>query len=310
MQKNKALLQTLKKIPIFTGLSPSQIQSVFGLCHAQTCTAGEVICARGTDSDKMYILIAGELEVKGEDDIRLTTLQPITTVGEMGMFNRHRRSASVEALEQSRVLVIERGPFESILRMDQAMRLRIYQNIVEILSNKIVNDNVRARDYMLEQLRSVKDRRELRKKLTMAVELLADRAGLGVEEAQTLVDEGVVEDKLQVLVVDDEEDLRRLIKSSLTAYEVREAGDGDEALLSIREHEPDLVITDIKMPGMDGFTLADHLKKEFPDLPVLALSGFVEANAIDGHNSVGFIEKPMQLENFQQMIDTTLGIED
>jgi len=310
MQKNKALLQTLKKIPIFTGLSPSQIQSVFGLCHAQTCTAGEVICARGTDSDKMYILIAGELEVKGEDDIRLTTLQPITTVGEMGMFNRHRRSASVEALEQSRVLVIERGPFESILRMDQAMRLRIYQNIVEILSNKIVNDNVRARDYMLEQLRSVKDRRELRKKLTMAVELLADRAGLGVEEAQTLVDEGVVEDKLQVLVVDDEEDLRRLIKSSLTAYEVREAGDGDEALLSIREHEPDLVITYIKMPGMDGFTLADHLKKEFPDLPVLALSGFVEANAIDGHNSVGFIEKPMQLENFQQMIDTTLGIED
>ena len=258
----------------------------------------------------MYILIAGELEVKGEDDIRLTTLQPITTVGEMGMFNRHRRSASVEALEESRVLVIERGPFESILRMDQAMRLRIYQNIVEILSNKIVNDNVRARDYMLEQLRSVKDRRELRKKLTMAVELLADRTGLGVEEAQTLVDEGVVEGKLQVLVVDDEEDLRRLIKSSLTAYEVREAGDGDKALLSIREHEPDLVITDIKMPGMDGFTLADHLKKEFPDLPVPALSGFVEANAIDGHNSVGFIEKPMQLENFQQMIDTTLGIED
>ena len=43
---------------------------------------------------------------------------------------------------------------------------------------------------------------------------------------------------------------------------------------------------------------------------MLALSGFVEANAIDGHNSVGFIEKPMQLENFQQMIDTTLGIED
>ena len=107
----------------------------------------------------------------------------------------------------------------------------------------------------------MKDRRELRKKMTMAVELLADRAGLGVEEAQTLVDEGVVEVKLQVLVVDDEEDLRRLIKSSLTAYEVREAGDGDEALLSIREHEPDLVITDIKMPGMDGFTLADHLKK-------------------------------------------------
>ena len=55
----------------------------------------------------------------------LATLQPITAVGEMGIFTRQRRSASVEALKQSKVLVIEGGPFELMLRTDQPMRVNI-----------------------------------------------------------------------------------------------------------------------------------------------------------------------------------------
>jgi len=78
-----------------------------------------------TDSDEMYILIAWELGVKGEDSVLLATLQPITAVGEMGIFNRQRSSASVEALKQSKVLVIEGGPFELMLRTDQPMRVNI-----------------------------------------------------------------------------------------------------------------------------------------------------------------------------------------
>ena len=310
MEKSKALLQTLKKIPIFKGLSPSQVQKILGLCQSRSCAAGELVCARGTDSDEMYILIAGKLGVKGEDGVRLATLQPITTVGEMGMFNRHRRSASVEAIKQSNVLVIERGPFESMLRVDQAMRVNIYQNIVEVLSSKIVNDNVRARDYMLDRVRSQKEQRGLHKKLAAAVALLAEKGQMEVEEAQALVDGRVVDEKLRILIVDDEPAMRQLVKNSLTTYEVNEAGDGEEALVAIRADKPDLVIADIQMPRMDGFALADQLKEEFPDLPVLALSGYVEAEEIEGHNFVGFIEKPMRVEDFQQMIEGTLNKED
>ena len=133
MGKNRALLQTLKKIPIFKDLSPTQVQKVLRLCQPRTCAIGEEVCARGTNRDEMYILIAGELGVKGEEDILLATLMPITTVGEMGMFSRHLRSEqlhrhiqpSVEALKESKVLVIERSPFEFMLRADQAMRVRI-----------------------------------------------------------------------------------------------------------------------------------------------------------------------------------------
>ncbi len=310
MEKSKTLLKTLMKIPIFKGLAPSQIQKIFGLCQSRPCAPGEVVCAQGTNSDEMYILIAGELGVKAEDNVRLAVLQPVTTVGEMGMFNHQQRSASVEAIKQSKLLVIKRGPFELMLHADQRMHMNIYKNIVEILSSKITNDNMRAHGSILDQVRSQKEQREAKKKLAVAVALLAEKAGIEVEEAQALVDGRVVDEKLRILIVDDEQAVRQLVQRSLIAYEVSEAGDGEEALAAIRADEPDLVIADIQMPGMDGFALADRLKEEFPNLPVLALSGNVVAEEIEGHNFVGLIEKPMQINDFQQRIDGTLGKED
>ena len=307
MEKSKTLLQSLRKIPIFNGLAPSQIQKILNSCQSRVCDVGEIVCARGTESDEMYILIAGELGVKGEDDIRLATLQPITIVGEMGMFNRQRRSASVEALKPSKVLMIERGPFETMLRLDQTMRMSIYQNIVSILSTKIINDNNRARTYMLDHMRSEKEQRVLSKKLDAAVALLEEVSGKGAEEIQTLINARVEDEKLRILIVDDEPAMRELVKAALTAYEVAEAGNGEEALIEIRKARPDLVVADIQMPQMDGFALARHMKEEFPQLPVLALSGHVDADDIEGHNFVGFLEKPMRIDDFQPMIEGTLS---
>ena len=55
------------------------------------------------------------------------------------------------------------------------------------------------------------------------------------------------------------------------------------------------------------FALVGQLKEEFPDLPVLALSGYAGTEEIEAHNFVGLIEKPMQINDCQQMIDDTLG---
>ena len=61
------------------------------------------------------------------------------------------------------------------------------------------------------------------------------------------------------------------------------------------------------MPQMDGFALARRLKEKFSHLPVLALSGHVDADEIEGHNFVGFLEKPMRIGDFQAMIESTLS---
>jgi two-component system response regulator YesN len=60
---------------------------------------------------------------------------------------------------------------------------------------------------------------------------------------------------LEILIVDDEPEIRRFAKGALPTSSVREAADGEEALAAIGKRRPDLVVTDIRMPQMDGYTL-------------------------------------------------------
>jgi CheY-like chemotaxis protein len=82
-----------------------------------------------------------------------------------------------------------------------------------------------------------------------------------------------------ILVVDDLEAVRRLARRALqdAGYRVLEAGDGVEALACL-EQSPvvDLVLTDLRMPKMDGWELATHLARRSPPLPVLFMSGYDE----------------------------------
>lgn len=79
---------------------------------------------------------------------------------------------------------------------------------------------------------------------------------------------------MKVLVADDEVNMRKVLKAMLQieGHEVLVAEDGEIALNLIRDHEPDLVITDIRMPRRDGLSLLDIVRKEFPDLLVVLIT--------------------------------------
>jgi len=85
----------------------------------------------------------------------------------------------------------------------------------------------------------------------------------------------IVENK-KILVVEDEDTLRKMLVLELESagYEVHQAGDGEAALLLIKETLPDLIISDVLMPNMDGFTFYKELKKNkiTSDIPVLILT--------------------------------------
>lgn len=76
-----------------------------------------------------------------------------------------------------------------------------------------------------------------------------------------------------ILVVDDEPQITRVLRTSLSAqgYEIRVAGDGEAALEIAKDFAPDLVITDLAMPKMDGVELCRHLRK-VSQVPILVLS--------------------------------------
>ena len=71
----------------------------------------------------------------------------------------------------------------------------------------------------------------------------------------------------KILLVDDEEGIRKVLGISLAdgGYEVMTAENGEQALEIFRNTLPPIVLTDIKMPGMDGITLLRKIKQENPD---------------------------------------------
>jgi len=79
----------------------------------------------------------------------------------------------------------------------------------------------------------------------------------------------------KILLVDDEEGIRKVLGISLMdiGYQVFTAQDGKEALAVFRQHSPPIVLTDIKMPLMDGIDLLQQIKAESPDTEVIMLTG-------------------------------------
>jgi two-component system KDP operon response regulator KdpE len=81
------------------------------------------------------------------------------------------------------------------------------------------------------------------------------------------------DDKGNILVVDDEPQITRVLKTALTSlgYGTRVAGDGDEAVQIMKEWSPDLVITDLRMPNMDGLALCRRIRAK-SRIPIIVLS--------------------------------------
>lgn len=102
----------------------------------------------------------------------------------------------------------------------------------------------------------------------------------------------------KLLVVDDEEGIREVLEITLTdaGYEVLTAENGFSGLDMVKTHKPDIVLTDIRMPGMDGMALLKTVKQTYPDIEVIMITGYGDANlAIDSLKigAVDFISKPV-----------------
>lgn len=85
--------------------------------------------------------------------------------------------------------------------------------------------------------------------------------------------------KYRILFVDDDASLRETSALILKTfgYEVRTAEGGFQALVELRSSLPDLIVTDLRMPNMNGFELLSIIRQRFPHIPVIAISGeFVE----------------------------------
>jgi CheY-like chemotaxis protein len=90
--------------------------------------------------------------------------------------------------------------------------------------------------------------------------------------------------KHRVLVVDDEPSIREVVARSLTlrGYEVATAKHGFDALLLLRRDIPDVIISDLNMPNMSGFEFLSVVRRRFPQISVIAMSGAYRGNTVPG----------------------------
>ena len=116
----------------------------------------------------------------------------------------------------------------------------------------------------------------------------------------------------RVLVVDDESSIRELLQKTLALaeYDVDVAPDGRAALERLRLGNYDLLIADLKMPGMDGLTLIREAKRLKTDLPVIIITGFsTESSAIEAVNLgvAGYLTKPFRVPQVLAAAARALG---
>lgn len=116
--------------------------------------------------------------------------------------------------------------------------------------------------------------------------------------------------KVRVLVVDDEKMIRSLLKMSLQrmGYDVTTAEDGEEGLILFQEMPFDLVLLDILMPGIDGFTLCSELRK-LSDVPIIMLTALNRPDDIVRGLELGadnYITKPFTFKEVEARIRAIL----
>ena len=120
-----------------------------------------------------------------------------------------------------------------------------------------------------------------------------------------------------ILVLDDDEDVRDFISMTLTraGHEVALAENGDEGMAAVRRRtDPpfDLIISDVFMPGTDGIEFLSGLRREFPDVPVIAVTGGFTgvaqpyADSMEAFGAVQSLLKPFSPTDLLSAVDAVL----
>lgn len=118
-------------------------------------------------------------------------------------------------------------------------------------------------------------------------------------------------EEIRILYVDDEEDARKVFFDVLKykGYEVDTAKDGYEAIEKVKKESYNIILTDIKMPGLSGIDIFKEIRKINPDLPVLMITGYPRMETAVELMKLGaftYISKPINLDALYREIEVAL----
>ena len=123
--------------------------------------------------------------------------------------------------------------------------------------------------------------------------------------------------KQRILIIEDNEQNLYLLKFLLEKHglEVIEAYDGPQGIEAARESQPDLVLLDIQLPGMDGYEVARALRRDVlpAEVPIVAVTSYAmpgDREKAEAAGCIGYLEKPITPEKFVRDISVFLPVEE
>ncbi len=117
----------------------------------------------------------------------------------------------------------------------------------------------------------------------------------------------VMSEKQKVWIVDDDKSIRWVLEKALqkTDVEIQSFSNPEEVLKKIRHEEPDVIISDIRMPGMDGITLLEQIKQQSPDIPVIIMTAYSDldrtVSAFQG-GAFEYLSKPFDVDEVVSLV--------
>ena len=133
-------LDTLKKIPLFRHLTYQELVKVLNITYLEAHEGGAVIIKEGDSGEELYIVLAGRVTVsRGGQEI--VELHPGVHFGEMALVDQSPRSASVKAKETTRLLVVQRRSFYTLIRKEPVLAVKLLWSFVQVLSRRLRETN-------------------------------------------------------------------------------------------------------------------------------------------------------------------------
>jgi len=117
----------------------------------------------------------------------------------------------------------------------------------------------------------------------------------------------------KVLVVDDQYGIRALLQEVLSrdGYQVYLAASGNDALSIVADEHPDLVLLDMKIPGMDGIEILTNIRKTDPFLKVAMMTAYGELDLIKeagALSALGHFVKPFDIDEVRRFVRSVIGV--
>ena len=313
---SERMIQVVGEQPLFKGLSPGQMREVLNLADHRFVEAGKVIYRAHQTVSEVSILFGGNLARIGLNGEAVGAVKPIEPLGFRELLTGRVFKEHLKAIQTCHLATISRVSFEAMMDLDLGLQSILFRNLSNLLAKELEGEAIerleerQKNEHRFGELRAELD--EIGTAVKRILEHLSSEVGsawsTGPLQEPAQHDEPMggktptPDNPVCVLIVDDEPDLRAFVKRVLSSCIVLEANSGNEALEVIHNTRPDLIIADIRMSGMDGCTLLTNVRNLFPNLPVLATSGFLEVDDLQDYDFDGFIDKPIKPDHLRTVV--------